>query len=140
LLVSEAIEIVQHDDLAKVIGQFIEGALEGFGIGFLAECLACIGLTRGLMNFFVERLGCLVTARLLNHGKTNIAQNRHQPGLAVSPAEAGKGLVSPQIGILHRVFGVLIVAQEPAGKVISGIQMRQENLLKFRVTQISSPS
>ena len=51
----------------------------------------------------------------------------------------GKGLVSPQISVLNSIFGILVVTQEPAGKVIRGIQMGQENLLKLRLTQISPP-
>ena len=139
MLVREAFEVVQRDDLAEFVRQLLEAGLERLGIGLLTKGFPQVRLARRPVDLLVERLGRLVTSQLLNHGKADIAQNRHQPGLAVSSAETGKGLVSSQISFLHGVFGILVTTQEPAGEIIRGIQMRQENLLKLRLAQVSPP-
>ena len=60
--------------------------------------------------------------------------------LPIPAAKTGERLVGPQISLLHGILRILVVAEKPAGKVIGGIQMGQENLLKVGLAQISLPS
>ncbi len=77
-----------------------------------------------------------MTPQLLDHRVANISYNRHKPRLAIAAAKAGEGFVSAHISFLHGVFGILVVTQEPAGEIIGGIEMRQEDL--FKVPLVSS--
>jgi hypothetical protein len=38
--------------------------------------------------------------------------------------------IGPQIGVLHHVLGICRVARQPAGKVVRGIEMRQNEQLE----------
>jgi hypothetical protein len=38
--------------------------------------------------------------------------------------------VGPEVGFLDGVLGFLVVAQEPAGEIVGGIEVRKENLLE----------
>ena len=55
------------------------------------------------------------------------------PRLAVAATKTRVGLVGAQVGFLHAVFRILVIAQEPAGEIISGIDMGHEDLLEPRL-------
>jgi hypothetical protein len=44
--------------------------------------------------------------------------------------EPCKEFKSPQVSFLHRIFGVMIVACQPACQVIGSVQMRQNGLFE----------
>ena len=61
---------------------------------------------------------------------TDIADDGEQPGSAVSAAEAVEGTMRPQAGVLHGILRIVWVAQQPAGKIIGGVQMGQHKLFE----------
>ena len=58
--------------------------------------------------------------------------------LKAPASKAGESLISTHISLLHRVLGILIITQKPAGKIIGGIEMREEDLFKVGLTRITS--
>ncbi len=129
---------MQHDYFPEFVRQSFQGPMQAFRIGFLTKGLPDFRFSGCLMNFFIERFGRFVLSQFLDHGVANISQDRHQPGLAVSAPKTGKGLVRAQVSLLHGILGILVVTQEPAGQIVRGIEMGQENLLKVRRAQIFS--
>jgi len=66
--------------------------------------------------------------------QAGIAHDGEQPGPRLA-AQSVEETVSAQHGLLHHVLGVVIVARQPARKVVRRVQMRQhaflESLLAF---------
>jgi len=46
--------------------------------------------------------------------------------------KSGEEAVRAEVGLLDNVFGILFPANQPAGKVVRRMQMRQYHLLKAR--------
>jgi hypothetical protein len=101
------------------------------GIGVLHQSQFRIGkVERCVFVRFIDRLGQLTRPVPLQPRVAGVADNREQPGPALAAAIAAKKLESSQIGFLHDIFGVLIVAHQPACQVVCGGQMRQRHFFK----------
>ena len=127
---------MEDDDLAGLGGEFFEGGVEGFGVGFLAEGFALGGVIGGLMDGLVEGLGGGVGARFFEHGEADVADDGHDPGLALGAAEGGECLVGAEVCVLDGILGVVVVVKKPAGEIVRGIEVRQEDLLEIGRTRI----
>ena len=49
--------------------------------------------------------------------------------LAILAVKAVKKAQRAQIGFLHQIFRIMLVVRQPTGQVVSGVQVRQEQLL-----------
>jgi len=61
---------------------------------------------------------------------SSISNDGQQPRPRVFAAKTSKELEGTQARLLRHVLCVVVVASEPAGEVIGGIQMRQNRLFK----------
>jgi hypothetical protein len=61
---------------------------------------------------------------------TSIADNLQEPGARITPAEVGEMPESAQVCFLDNVVSVLLIAGQPARKIVSCVKVRQGNLLK----------
>src|SRR6266852_5170740 len=79
------------------------------------------------MNVLVEYRGGLSAPVLLEPGETGVPYDGQQPGSARVPMKPAEKLHGSQRGFLDDVFGVVVVAGEPARQVIGRVQMRNDN-------------
>jgi hypothetical protein len=82
------------------------------------------------MRRFIERDGFALPILPTAPGVAGISNNGQQPGFPISfpiSIEESKG---PQVSFLDHILRVLIVAGQPTGQIVRGMEMRQDDLLK----------
>src|SRR5260370_19619483 len=84
------------------------------------------------MNPFVEKNLRLAALLAPAPGHAGVADEREQPGPAIAAFEAIEKAESPQVRLLRHVFSVMVISHQPAGEIISCIQMRENGLFKKR--------
>ena len=61
---------------------------------------------------------------MLHPGVASIAHNSQQPGPTVRATETAEELKCPQIGLLHHVLSVSVIARQPARQIIGDVKVR----------------
>ena len=82
------------------------------------------------MKLIVERRRQRMPAMALQPGITGMADDREQPGAALSamkPVKKGQG---PHIRLLHDIFRIMIIPRQPARHIVGRREMRYEGLFK----------
>src|SRR5207245_10360209 len=80
----------------------------------------------------VDRIHKLARAVLLQPRVARVTRDGQQPGSAVAPVVTSEKSEGPQVSLLHHVFGVAVIAQQPARKIVGSPQMRQNRCFKTR--------
>src|SRR5713226_6310624 len=85
----------------------------------------------GAVDLFIE-LRRLVLSLLPEPGVAGVAHNGEQPGAAVPAPKPFKKTQGAEIGLLHQVFRIVLVAGQPARQIVGGTKVRQNLLLESR--------
>jgi hypothetical protein len=80
---------------------------------------------------FVELPSYLVRPIFAEPSVTSVPHDFQQPGTSIAAKlKAVKGVESTQVRLLHDILSVMFITRKPPGKVIRGIQVRQNGLFK----------
>jgi hypothetical protein len=87
--------------------------------------------------FFIERIGLPLPAgdeaRVVR-----IPHDPEKPRASVPAGERSEVSQCSQDGILHDIFGILVVPHEPACQSISGVEVRQDDRVEGVASSIGS--
>src|SRR5207302_5596789 len=84
------------------------------------------------MQLFVEFRHEFHRAILLQPGITSVAHNLQKPGARIAAVESTEKAVGTEHGLLSNVFAVSAALEDPPREIESGIEVRQNELLKAR--------
>jgi hypothetical protein len=82
------------------------------------------------MYFFVELGSELLRAVLPKPRESRGAHNAEQPGTGIPALEGAKVSKRPQARLLNHVFRMVAIPHEPPREIVSGIEMRKDDLVK----------
>jgi hypothetical protein len=131
--IRKAPELTEHDGLAQPDRKPLEGILERLRIRvsqqiYLWVTAAAFAAVRLLVEADLELVGPIFP----EPGVTGVAHDSEQPATAVSTSEAVEKAKGFEICILYDVLGVVLVAQQPAGKVVGGVEVRKHGGFEIR--------
>src|SRR5438552_6907718 len=69
-------------------------------------------------------------AVVLQPGVTGPTHDGEEPGTTLPTMKTAKEFPRPHVGFLHDIFRVLIIARQPAGQVVGGVEMRYDRVFK----------
>src|SRR5262245_41166453 len=130
LLVREALELAQHEQLSRTVGQVPEGPGDQRGAVRSKQQRFGIRLRpRAPVLLLVERVSGRREAAAVPT-TADVADDPQEPGAGVAAAERPEVSQGPKRSLLHDVFRVVLVPQERARQAIGGETMRQDDLVE----------
>ena len=78
----------------------------------------------------VERGHLCMGAVVLQPGVTGPTHAGEEPGTTLPAMKSAKAFPRPHGGFLHDLFRVLVMTRQPAGHVVSGMEMRYDRVFK----------
>jgi hypothetical protein len=84
------------------------------------------------MDLFVKRTYRLMRPILPQPRLAGVAHDRQQPDSTVAAAKTVKKFKRAQAGLLSHVFRIMLIAGQPAGQIVRGVEMRQDDLFETR--------
>src|SRR5579862_2181233 len=141
LLVRKPFQFAQHQHLAKSHRQFLQRLAQHAALHVPHNRCFHIRWRRILpVHPLVELFAQRRRPVLLQKRIARIAHNLQQPGTRIPTLKPAKELVRPQASLLHHIFRIMRVPDEPARQIVSRIQMRHHRLLKsscvWRVSRV----
>jgi hypothetical protein len=129
-LIGEIFELAKHQEVPGARRQCGDRAFDS--LGAIGPKELGFRIRKGLVDRVVLLVEQIEFRRRMApaFGVTGVPHDPHEPGAA---AAAGKGAEVPQRperGVLHGVFGVVLVSQEPAGEPVRRSKMRQHDVVE----------
>ena len=122
--VLSAYQLAEDHNLPELDGQFFDGPSDRLLIVLAQEKLfGAHGAGFETVNFLIKCRCGSACPLLLEERVAGLADNRKQPCATVRPVEPAKKLQGAQVRCLYQVLRVTVVAGQPAGQVVRGIQM-----------------
>src|SRR5215831_34450 len=82
------------------------------------------------MALIVERGHLCMGAVVLQPGVTGPTHDGEEPGTALPATKRAKEFPRPHVGFLHDIFRILVIARQPAGQVVGGVEMWYDRVFK----------
>jgi hypothetical protein len=133
LLVRQPLELAQHHRFAEGERQRLEALAQQPAVRLAQQLDLGVGAADAdlRMDLLVEWIDDLVAPLpLLQEAVERVADDGEQPGAGVGAVEAVEKLQRPQDGGLQHVLGVRIVAGQPAGQIVRGVEMGQDGAVE----------
>ena len=126
LFVGTFLQLAQRNDLAEFGRQLLDRGADSLAIERSVERGTALGLGGfAAVEFLIENNFAALRAALLERAEGSVAHDAEKPGPAVLAAETIEESEGAQAGVLHHVFGVVIVAHQKTRQAVGGIEMRQ---------------
>ena len=85
------------------------------------------------MDLFIERTYRPLRPILPQPRVAGVAHDRQQPDSTVAAAKIVKKFKRAQAGLLGHVFRIMLIAGQPSGQIVCGVEMRHDGLFKTRL-------
>jgi hypothetical protein len=132
LLVRHFLKLAQNNYFAELMRQRPDAVLKQLMIFLQQNDSFRIRPVRlGILIAFIDYGEGLGGLRAFQPCKAGVPHNSEQPGLSIAALKAIEIPQSPQDGVLSNIFRIVLVPQQPAGKIVSSVQVREYSFLKL---------